>query len=129
MGVGSAADGVVNMPIRRVRITDCGRVAFKQLLLWLYSGVLDYGLSTEVLASVLRLADLYRIPSLGAECERLLMPHVDVESVLALLQVSTVAHAPDLEACCLKFVVEQSAAIRQHPSYDDCANAEVVRRV
>jgi len=42
-------------PLRRVRITDCGPLTFRQLLLWLYSGALDDGLPVEELAGVLRL--------------------------------------------------------------------------
>jgi len=127
--VGSAADGVVGTPIRRVRITDCGPVAFKQLLLWLYAGALDGGLPTEELAGILRLADLYRIPSLSAECERALVSHIDTDSVVALLQVGLAAQAPELEAACLKFVVEHVAAVRRHPSYEDCRCADVVRKI
>lgn len=127
--VGSAADGVLPMPIRRVKITDCGVVAFRQLLLWLYSGTLEPDLPTEELASVLRLADVYRIPTLSAECERVLVSHIDAESVVALLQVGLAAQAADLEVACLKFVVDHVVAVRRHPSYEDCKDTDVIRRI
>jgi len=123
----SAADGT--LPIRRVRVTDCGLVAFQQLLMWIYSGNLDNTLPAEELASVLGLADAYRIPSLSDECERALMSHIDVESVLGLLQVALRVQAVELEAACLKFAVEHVAAVKRHPSYDECRSVDVLRRV
>merc|ERR1712194_205319 len=85
---GSATDGSFCPPSRRVVITDCGATAFRQLLLWLYSGSIDPGLVAEDLASILRLADVYRLPALGLLCERELVVHIEVENVVALLQVA-----------------------------------------
>jgi len=127
--IGSAADGVVPLPIRRVKITDCGSVAFRQLLLWLYSGTLEPDLPTEELATVLRLADVYRIPTLSAECERALVCHINADSVVALLQVGIAAQAADLEASCLKYAVDNVAAVRRHPTYEECKDTDVIRRI
>jgi len=124
--MGSEANGLVT---RRVVVADCGPAAFKQLLLWLYSGTVEACLPTEELASLLRLSDLYRMPALRQECERLLTTHIDLESTLALLEVAITAGAGDLEVACLNFAVDNVAAIRRHISYEDCNNAEVMRRL
>jgi hypothetical protein len=128
-GAGSAADGLMSMPVRRVTVADCGPAAFKQLLLWLYSGAVAKGLPTEELASLLRLSDLYRIPALRQECERLLSMHIDLESTLALLEVAITTGAANLEVACLKYAIDHVAAIRRHVSYEECKNAEVMRRL
>jgi len=127
--VGSAADGFAGVPVRRVRVTDCGPVAFKQLLIWMYSGAVDDGLPVDELASILRLADLYRIPALRSECEKLLATLIEVDNILALLHVAITSHATDLEAACLRFASHHASAVRRHPSYDECRNVEVWRRV
>lgn len=126
---GSATDGIFGPPIRRVVITDCGAPAFRQLLFWLYSGAIDAALPTEELACILRLADVYRIPGLGDLCERQLCLHIDVDNVVALLQVALATRASDLEVACLKYAVQHVAVVRRHPSYDDCRSMDVVRRV
>ena len=116
-------------PVRRVQIKDCGAVAFCQLLLWLYSGALDPGLPIDELASILRLADVYRIPALGIHCERLLVLHMNSQTVIELLQVALSTHATELEAACLKYAVDNVAAVHRHPSYEECRSMEVVRRI
>lgn len=128
-GAGSATDGALSTPVRRVQVADCGPVAFRQLLLWLYSGTVERNLPTEDLASLLKLSDLYRIPALRSECERLLSLHVDLDSTLALLQVAIATSATELEAACLKFCVEHVSNVRRHQSYDVCRDAEVMRKV
>eukprot|EP00929_Paragymnodinium_shiwhaense_P005626 TRINITY_DN10785_c0_g2_i1.p1 TRINITY_DN10785_c0_g2~~TRINITY_DN10785_c0_g2_i1.p1 ORF type:complete len:794 (-),score=145.91 TRINITY_DN10785_c0_g2_i1:132-2270(-) len=115
-------------PVRRVRITDCGPSVFRQLLVWLYSGSVDPGLPAEELAGILRLADLYHIPALRDECERLLALQVELENVLALLQVAIAAHASSLESVCLRFAVEHSSLVRRHATFEDCRDVEVMRR-
>jgi len=57
------------------------------------------------------------------------MAHIDVESVLGLLQVALRVQAVELEAACLKFAVEHVAAVRRHPSYEECRSVDVIRRV
>jgi len=126
---GSAADGVPDIPIRHVKVVDCGPAAFKQLLLWLYSGSVDSSLPTEEMASLLSLSDLYRISALRDECERLLALHIDIDSALALLEVALRTGAAALEAACLKFAVTHVAQVRRHVSYEECSNPEVMRRL
>jgi len=127
----SATDGIAGaqVPMRRVQIEDCGPAAFRQLLIWLYSGSVESGLLTEDLASLLRLADLYRISALRTECERLLALHIDMDSAIALLQVAIQASASELEHACLKFAVENVGSVRRHPSYSECNDAEVMRKL
>jgi len=127
--VGSASESFNSAPIRRVVITDCGAAAFRQLLTWLYSGSLDTGLATEDLAGVLRLADVYRVPGLGGYCERQLVSHIVVDSVVGLLQVALATRAVELEESCLAFAVKHVAPVRRHPSYEFCKNMDVVRKV
>merc|ERR1712137_448766 len=127
--VGSGAtDGMLCTPIRRVQVTDCSPVAFRQLPLWLYSGTVDSEIPMEELASLLRLADVYAIPALRSECERLLALHIDVDSVLALLQVAIEARAADLTSTCLNFAVA-NVHVWRHPSFSECNDSEVLRRL
>lgn len=127
---GSAADGIASAPpIRRVRVTNSGPPAFRQLLAWLYTGAVDAGLPAEDLASLLRLADLYRIHALRVECERLLALHIDLDSVVSLLEVAITVRATDLEVACLRFAVEHVANVRRHPNFEDCSDAEVLRKL
>lgn len=127
--IGSAAGDAGALPTRRVCITDCGAVAFGQLLLWLYTGSLEPGLPTEELASILKLSDVYRLPALRLDCERLLSSHIDVECVTALLQVAIAAQASELEGACLNFAIEHSSAVMGQSSYKDCKDVEVMRRL
>jgi len=127
--VGSASDGVAVMPMRRVRIRDSSSTAFRQLLVWLYSGSLDADLPTEELASILKLSDLYALPALRVECERVLSSHINADSIVGLLQVAIDTHTVDLELACLRFAVEHVASLRQHASFVECGNAEVLRKI
>lgn len=126
---GSASDSFDGAPLRRVVITDCGATAFKQLLVWLYAGSLDAGLETGDLAGLLSLADVYRVPGLGVHCERLLVGHINIESVICLLEVALATRAADLEEACLAFIVRHPAEVRRHQSYQLCKHMDVVRKV
>jgi len=127
--IGSEWDAVAGMPTRRVCIRDSSSTAFWQLLVWLYTGSLDADLPTEELANILKLADLYRLPALHAECERVLSSHINSDTILGLLQVAIDTHTVDLELACLRFAVENMTALRQHASFVECSSAEVMRKV
>jgi hypothetical protein len=75
------------------------------------------------------MSDVYRIPTLRTECERVLSSHINVDSVLTLMQVGVTAHATELESACLRFVVEHAAIVRRHASYEECTSMDVLRRV
>jgi len=92
-------------------IREVGASAFRAFLQFLYTGDCTDSAKNEYSQELLRLADMYDVPRLKAQCCYVLQQRISLTSVSSILGLADMYHGADLQECCINFIVRHFADV------------------
>lgn len=102
---------------RVIKITQTSPVAFKAVLQFLYSRIVDFEAVEEFIVDLLMAARFYQVSELRTLLEGVICQSVTMENVASLLITADQVEAEKLKEVCRNFIIANEAALQKVPEF------------